>query len=155
MTQERNEQRKRRINALTLHFVDPLLERRYRESLRPFRHAVMQMLSSAGSGLWIIFTLLNALTIHDQSEVLLAVRLIAIFGTASSFIATLLLKPGRWVGPAGFAIFAFNIVCLTLVVATMSPVSLPYYSPLAIAMTQGIVCFGLAMMSFVEGICSR
>jgi len=43
-------------------------------------------------------------------------------------------------------------VCLTLVVATMSPVSLPYYSPLAISMTQGIVCFGLAMMSFVEGI---
>jgi adenylate cyclase len=34
----------------------------------------------------------------------------------------------------------------------MSPVSLPYYSPLAISMTQGIVCFGLAMMSFVEGI---
>jgi hypothetical protein len=80
------------------------------------------------------------------------VRLIAIFGTTSSFIATLLLKPGLWVGPAGFAIFAFNIVCLTLVVATMSPVSLPYYSPLAISMTQGIVCFGLAMMSFVEGI---
>lgn len=152
MTQERNEQSKRRINALTLHFADPLLERRYRESLRPFRHAVMQMLSLAGSALWIIFTLLNALTIHDQSEALLAVRLIAIFGTTSSFIATLLLKPGLWVGPAGFAIFAFNIVCLTLVVATMSPVSLPYYSPLAISMTQGIVCFGLAMMSFVEGI---
>jgi len=152
MTQERNKQSKRRINALTLHFADPLLERRYRESLRPFRHAVMQILSLAGSALWIIFTLLNALTIHDQSEALFAVRLIAIFGTASSFIATLLLKPGLWVGPAGFAIFAFNIVCLTLVVATMSPVSLPYYSPLAISMTQGIVCFGLAMMSFVEGI---
>src|SRR4029077_14599390 len=152
MTHARNKQSKRRINALTLHFADPLLERRYRESLRPFRHAVLQMLSLAGSALWIKFTLLNALTIHDQSEALFAVRLIAIFGTASTFIATLLLKPGRWVGPAGFAIFAFNIVCLTLVVATMSPVSLPYYSPLAISMTQGIVCFGLAMMSFVEGI---
>jgi len=152
MTQERIEQNKRRINALTLHFADPLLERSYRDSLRPFRHAVMQMLSLAGSVLWIVFTLLNALTIHDQSEALLAVRLIAIFGTACSFVTTLLLKPGRWVGPAGFAIFAFNIVCLTLVVATMSPVSLPYYSPLAISMTQGIVCFGLAMMSFVEGI---
>jgi len=152
MTQERIEQNKRSINAWTLHFADPLLERRYRDSLRPFRHAVMQMLSLAGSVLWIVFTLLNALTIHDQSEALLAVRLIAIFGTACSFVTTLLLKPGRWVGPAGFAIFAFNIVCLTLVVATMSPVSLPYYSPLAISMTQGIVCFGLAMMSFVEGI---
>jgi adenylate cyclase len=137
---------------LTLHFADPLMERRYRKSLRPFRHAVMQILSFAGAALWIIFTLLNSFTIHDPSEVLFAVRLIAIFGTASCFVATLLLKPGRWVEPAGFAIFAFNIICLTLVVATMSPVSLPYYSPLAISMTQGIVCFGLAMMSFVEGL---
>src|ERR1700747_2413109 len=123
MTHERNQQCKRRINALTLHLADPLLERRYRESLRPFRHAVMQMLSLAGSALWIIFTLLNALTIHDQSKALLAVRLIAIFVTTASFITTLLLKPGRWVEPAGFAIFAFHLVCLTLVIATMSPIS--------------------------------
>jgi adenylate cyclase len=152
MTQGRSEQGKRRLDALTLHFTDPVMERRYRESLRPFRHAVMQLLSLAGSALWIIFTLLNAITIHDGSEALLAVRLVAICGTVSSFIATLLLKPGRWVEPAGFAVFAFNIVCLTLVLATMSAVSIPYYSPLAISMTQGIVCFGLAMMSFVEGI---
>ena len=129
MTQVRSEQGKRRLEALTLHFTDPLLERRYRESLRSFRHAVMQILSLAGSVLWIV---LNTFTIHDQCEALLAVRLIAIFGTVSSFVATLLLKPGRWVEPAGFAIFAFNIICSTLVVATMSPVSLPYYSPLAI-----------------------
>ena len=76
-----SERGKRRIEALTLQFDDPVLEQRYRESLRPFRHAVMRMLSLAGSALWIIFTLLNALTIHDGSEALLAVRLVAIFGT--------------------------------------------------------------------------
>jgi hypothetical protein len=132
MTQVRSEQGKRRIEALTLHFTDPLLERRYRESLRSLptrRHA--DTLAGRVCALD-QFTLLNTFTIHDQSEALLAVRLIAIFGTVSSFVATLLLKPGRWVEPAIFTIFAFNIVCSTLVVATMSPVSLPYYSPLAI-----------------------
>lgn len=149
---EPSEKAKRSINPLTLHFADPVMERRYRESLRPFRHAVTQMLSFTGSALWVVLTLLNTFTIHDPSKALLSVRLVAITGTASSFIATLCLRPGHWVEPGGFAIFAFNIVCMTLVLATMSPVSLPYYSPLAISMTQGTVCFGLAMMSFVEGI---
>jgi adenylate cyclase len=152
MTQiEWSEQAKRSLNRLTVHFADPSIERRYRESIRPFRYAVMRMGSLAGSALWIVFTLLNTFTIHDPSRALFAVRLIAITGTGSMFLATLVLKPGRWVEPAGFATFAFNIVCLTLVVATMSPVSLPYYSPLAIFMTQGTICFGLGMMSFVEG----
>jgi hypothetical protein len=78
MTRLRSDQSKRTIKVLTLHFVDPDMERRYRESFRPLRHAVMQMLSLAGSALWIVFTLLNTFTMHDHSEALLAVRISAI-----------------------------------------------------------------------------
>jgi len=146
-----SEQTKRAINALTLRFADSVLERRYRDSQLGFRFAAMKMVYAVAVLIWIIFTLLNSFTIRDPSVALFAVRIAAIVVNGVALAVTFFARPGRWIEPVIVVILALNLVSLTLVLMLMTPISLPYYSPLAIAIVQGVICFGIAVTSFVEG----
>jgi adenylate cyclase len=145
------EQTGREINALTLRFTDPNLERQYRDSRLYFLFAATKTIYAVAAATWLVFTLLNEFTIHDPSTALLAVRIVAILGNIAAFVLALSMKPGRWVEAAISAIVASNLVFLTLVLASMSSISLPYYSPFAIATLQGVVCFGLGITGFADG----
>jgi adenylate cyclase len=129
-----------------------VMEHRYREARRPFRLAATRTVFAMAAIISAVFTLLNGLTIRDPSAALLGVRLSAVIVMLAGLAATYIVKPGRWVELAAFAMVGFNIVFLSFVLAFMSRLSLPYYSPLAISMVQGIACFGLSITSFVEGV---
>src|SRR5690242_18441861 len=142
----------RAFTATTLRFADAALERRYREARRPSRLAATRTVMAMAAVIWAVFTLLNGVTIRDPSPALTTVRLVAVIAMTTGLAATYVVKHGRWVEPAGVAIVCFNLIFLSLVLASMSPVSLPYYSPLAISMVQAIACFGLSVTTFLEGI---
>ena len=141
----------RDINALTLRFTDPNLERQYRDFRLHFLFTGAKTIYAVAAGTWLVFTLLNEFTIQDPSTTLLAVRIDAILGNIAAFVAALAMKPGRWVEAGISAVVASNLVFLTLVLASMTLISLPYYSPFAIAIVQGVVCFGLGITGFAEG----
>ena len=143
------EQRARSLNPILLRFADPKLERRYRDDRIRFRINILRAVSIAGALLWLMFTVLNSLTIRDPSPVLLATRVLVVVVSMALYAATIIARPGRWIEWVGFAAIAANTVSLTLVLAFMSRVSLPYFQPIVIAMLLGAVSF--VGVTFVEG----
>jgi adenylate cyclase len=139
-------------HLLTARFLDSELERRYRDDRLRFRLDAFKVIIPAAAAIWILFTALNALTIHDPSPPLLATRIAAIVLCALACTAAFVIKIGRWIEPVGFAMVAINIALLTCVLAFMSAVSLPYFPPLAIHMMLGAVSFAAGGVSFVEGV---
>jgi len=144
-------QTERDINVWTLRFADSNLEQRYRDSKLLFLFAATRTIYALAPVIWAVFTLLNEFAIRDPSATLLAVRIVAILGNIAAFVVTLAMKPGRWVDAGVSAMLAFNLICLTLVLASMSSVSLPYYSPLANAIVQVLCCYSFGVISFAEG----
>ena len=140
------------LHPLTDRFLDSELERRYRDHRLRFRLDALRISAIVGAATWALFTALNALTIHDASPLLLITRLAAITLCVVTCAATFTIKIGRWIESVGFAALAVNIPLLTCVLAFMSPVSLPYYSPIAIHMMLGVASFVLCGVSFVEGV---
>jgi hypothetical protein len=110
----------RDINALTLRFTDPNLERQYRDSRLNFLFTATKTIYAVAVVTWLVFTLLNEFTIHDPSTALLAVRIVAILGNIAAFVVALSMNPGRWVEAGISAVVASNLVFLTLVLASMS-----------------------------------
>src|SRR6516225_4860570 len=145
------EQTGRDINVWTLRFADSNLEQRYRDSKLLFLFAATRTIYALAAGIWAVFTLLNEVAIRDPSATLLAVRIVAIFGNIAAFVVTLAMKPGRWVDAGVSAMAAFNLISLTLVLASMSSASLPYYTPLANAIVQVLCCYSFGVISFAEG----
>jgi adenylate cyclase len=149
LTQGESEQRTAGLHPLIPRFIDPSLERRYRDQRLEFRLNSLGVVAFAGVVIWVSFTLLNSFTVRDPSQLLLLVRATAIIYTAMIFAATLLVKPGRWIYPVGFLGFAVQVPLLTCVLAFMSPLSLPYYPPTAIFMMLGTLSFAVGL-SFLE-----
>ena len=145
------EQTGRDINIWTLRFADFGLEQRYRDSKLLFLFAATRTIYPLAAGIWAIFTLLNEFAIQDPSAKLLSVRLVAIFGNIAAFVVTLATKPGRWVETGLSAMLAFNLLSLTLVLASMSSVSLPYYSPLSNAIVQVLCCYSFGVIYRRQG----
>ena len=146
------EQHQRSLHPLLLRFADPGLERRYHDDRLGFRSIAVRVAAIAGAAIWILFTLLNSFTIGDPSQPLLYVRITGAVGLLAVFATTFAVKPGRWIEPTGFVTLAVNIVLLTLVLAFMSPVSLPYYPPSEIYPVLAVVSFVLCGVSFAEGV---
>jgi len=141
----------RNINALTARFADSSLERQYRDSKLPFLFAATKTVYAVAVVIWVTFTLLNESTVQDTSPTLLSVRIVAILGNIAAFVLTLSMKPGRWVEAGVSAMVAFNLIALALVLASMSSISLPYYSPFAIAIIQSVACYSFGITGFAEG----
>jgi adenylate cyclase len=144
------EERSRSLNPVLLRFADPKLERRYRDDRLRFRINILRAVSIAGALLWLMFTVLNSLTIRDPSPLLLATRVQVIVGAIALWAATVIVKPGRWIEPISFAVLALQIVLFTQVLAFMSPVSLPFFPPTVIALNLGALSF--VGVRFVEGV---
>jgi adenylate cyclase len=145
------EQRSRSLHPLLPRFADPKLERRYRDDHIEFRINALRAAAFSGVVIWLAFSLLNSLTIRDPSQPLFYVRISAIAAAIAICAVTLVARPGRWVEPVSFATIAVTIVQLTLVVAFMSPVSLPYYPPSEIGMILGAASF-FGGVTFAEGV---
>jgi adenylate cyclase len=143
------EERSRALNPVLLRFFDAKLERRYRDDRLSFRLNNFRAFLIVGALLWLMFTAMNSLTIHDPSPLLLATRVLAIVGSIALCAATFIVKPGRWIEPVMFAAIACTIVGLTLVLAFMSRLSLPFFPPTVIAMLLGALSF--VAVTFVEG----
>jgi class 3 adenylate cyclase len=142
----------RALNPVFLRFADPKLERRYHDDRLGFRFNAVRVAAIAGAAIWLLFTLLNSFTIRDPSQPLLYFRITGSAGLLAVFVATFAVRPGRWVEPTGFAALAVNIILLTLVLAFMSPVSLPYYPPSEVYAVLAVVSFVLCGVTFVEGV---
>jgi adenylate cyclase len=145
------EQQPAALHPIIPRFIDPGLERQHRDQRIEFRLNSLKVAAFAGVLIWVLFTLLNSFTVRDPSQLLLLVRVTAIIYTALIFVATLLVKPGRWIDPVGFLGCAIQVPLLTCVLAFMSPLSLPYYPPTAIFMTLGALSFAVGL-SFLEGL---
>jgi hypothetical protein len=128
------------------------LERRYHDDRLGFRFNAVRVAAIAGAAIWLLFTLLNSFTIRDPSQPLLYFRITGSAGLLVVFAATFAVRPGRWVEPTGFAALAVNIVLLTLVLAFMSPVSLPYYPQSEVYAVLAVVSFVLCGVTFAEGV---
>jgi hypothetical protein len=103
------------------------------------------------AGVWLTFILLNILTIHDPSRDLFYVRVCRLGINIPAFAATLIVRPGRRIGPFGFAVIAVMIVQNVLLQPFLSPVSLPCIQPTEIAMLVGVGAF-CACVTFSEGV---
>jgi adenylate cyclase len=151
LPQDQSEQRTAGLHPVIPRFIDPGLERRYRDQRLEFRLNSLRVVAFAGVLIWVLFTLLNSFTVRDPSQLLLFVRITAIVYTVVIFAATVLVKPGRWIYPVGFLGFAVQVPLLTCVLAFMSTLSLPYYPPTAIFMMLGALSFAVGL-SFLEGL---
>jgi adenylate cyclase len=140
----------RSLDPVVLRFADPKLERRYRDDHIRFRINATRVATLAAAAIWLAFTLLNSLTIRDPSQLLFYVRVMGFVVAIAVCIATLIARPGRWIEPITFAMIAVTIGLTTLLLASMSRLSLPYYPPTEIAMLLGVGSF--VAVSFVEGV---
>jgi adenylate cyclase len=145
------EERSRSLNPVLLRFADPTLERFYGNDRLTFRVNALRAAALAGAAVWLLFTLLNSLTIRDPSEPLFYVRVSGFITMLAICAATVIVRPGRWIEPISVVAIAVTIVQLTLVIAFMSPVSAQYYPPTEIGMILGVVSF-IGGVSFVEGL---
>ncbi len=133
-------------------FVDPKLERRYRDDRLEYRLHALRISCLAGIAIYVLFFSLDLLAIHDPSASLFYVRLIGTISLVPILVASFILKPGRWIETLGFVAIAIQIPLLTGVLAFMSPVSLPYYQPTELYIMLGVISFVLCGVSFVEGL---
>ena len=105
-----------------------------------------------GLAIWMLFVALDLLTIHDPSIPLFYIRIAGTLSLIPFFLATFLIKPGRWIEVIGFAAVFIQIVLLTALVAFLSPVSLPYYQPTEVWITIGVATFVVCGVSFIDGL---
>jgi len=146
------EGRQRLLHPILLHFADIEVERRYRDSRLQFRLIAVRVSVIAGAVLWLVFTLMDGVTIRDPSQLLFWVRVAAIIGLLALCAATFAVKPGRWIEPTAFMTLAGNAGLLTLVLAFMSRISLPYYPPSVVYPVLAVASFVLCGVSFFEGV---
>ena len=133
-------------------FIDPKLERRYRDDRLHYRLTALRVSFAAGIAIWILFVALDLLTIHDPSTALFYVRIAGILSLIPFYLATFLIKPGRWIEVIGFGAVLTQILLLTALVAFLSPVSLPYYQPTEVWITIGVATFVVCGVSFIDGL---
>lgn len=145
------EQRSPSLDPIFMRFDDPKIERQYRNDQLTFRLNAIRVATTAMAGVWFAFIVLNALAIHDPSPALFYVRISALLLNVAFLMVTIIARPGRWIGPLGFAVIAVVIVENMLLRPFMSPESLPYIQPTEIAMLLGVGAF-CACVSFAEGI---
>jgi hypothetical protein len=117
------------LHPLLPRFTFSKLERRYRDDRLGYRLTALRVSFVAGIAIWMLFVALDLLTIHDPSIPLFYIRIAGTLSLIPFFLATFLIKPGRWIEVIGFAAVFIQIVLLTALVAFLSPVSLPYYQP--------------------------
>jgi 4-amino-4-deoxy-L-arabinose transferase-like glycosyltransferase len=132
-------------------FNDARLERQYRDSRAEYRLSAIRIGCFAGIAIWVLFTSLDRLTIHDPSAPLFYVRILGIISLIPIIVATFVLRLGRWLEPIGFTALAIQVPLLIGVLAFLSPVSLPYYQPIEVWTLIGVASFVLCGVSFVEG----
>ncbi len=132
-------------------FRNPKLERQYRKSRSEYRLNALRISCFAGTAIWVLFTSLDLLTIHDPSAPLFYVRIIGIISLIPIIVASFTLNLGRWLEPIGVTALAIQIPLLLCVLVFMSPVSLPYYKPTEIWTLIGVASFVLCGVSFAEG----
>jgi hypothetical protein len=140
------EQRSRSLHPLLLRFADP----NYREGQLGFRINALRVATLSAAVIWLVFTLLNSVTIQDPSQALFYDRVVGFVAAITICTTTVIARPGRWIEPVSFATIAVTIVQLTFVLAFMSRLSLPYYPPTEIGMILGVGSFAGAV-TFVEG----
>src|SRR5215831_4315289 len=133
-------------------FIDPKLERRYRDDRLGYRLTALRVSFAAGIVIWILFVALDLLTIHDPSTALFYVRIAGILSLIPFYLATFLIKPGRWIEVIGFGAVLTQIVLLTALIAFLSPVSLPYYQPTEVWIIIGVATFVVCGVSFIDGL---
>ena len=141
----------RSLHPVLLRFGDPKLERRYRDDQLAFRTNALRVATLCAAVIWLMFTLLNSLTIRDPSRPLFYVRVVGFVAAIAICTATAIARPGRWIEPISFGTVALHIVLLTLVLAFMARLSLPYYPPTEIGMILGVASFAAAV-TFFEGV---
>lgn len=113
------------------------------------RCAVLSKCKTGCSTLWLTLTLLNSLTIRDSITAPPFRPVPPDFGDRA-LRRDIHLRLGRWMERITWAALASTIVSLTLVLAFMSRLSLPYYLPTEITMLLGAASF--IGVSFVEGV---
>jgi class 3 adenylate cyclase len=142
----------RAMHPVTLRFVDPALERHYHDARLQYRHNAGRVSALAGVIAWLIFAILDSTSIRDPSLSLFYLRLFGAGALLVLFVVLLVAKPGRWIESLGVATLVANIVLFVLAMASMTAVSLPYFSPPAIFTMAAVMSFALAGMTFIEGV---
>jgi adenylate cyclase len=142
----------RLMHPFTMRFADPLLERQYHDARLSFRLTASQISVLSSAAIWVIFTILNSVTIRDPSEAIYYVRVAGIVVCLASFLATVAIPLGRWIEPAFWLIVAGNILLLTLLLAFMGSVSLKYYPPTSIFIVMAVASFALCGFTFIESV---
>jgi adenylate cyclase len=140
------------LHPLLPRFTDSKLERQYRDDRLGYRLTALRVSFVAGLAIWMLFVALDLLTIHDPSIPLFYIRIAGTLSLIPFFLATFLIKPGRWIEVIGFAAVFIQIVLLTALVAFLSPVSLPYYQPTEVWITIGVATFVVCGVSFIDGL---
>jgi len=140
------------LHPLLPRFTDSKRERRYRDDRLGYRLTALRVSFVAGIAIWMLFVALDLLTIHDPSIPLFYIRIAGTLSLIPFFLATFLIKPGRWIEVIGFAAVFIQIVLLTALVAFLSPVSLPYYQPTEVWITIGVATFVVCGVSFIDGL---
>jgi len=140
------------LHPLLPRFTNSKLERRYRDDRLGYRLTALRVSFVAGIAIWMLFVALDLLTIHDPSIPLFYIRIAGTSSLIPFFLATFLIKPGRWIEVIGFAAVFIQIVLLTALVAFLSPVSLPYYQPTEVWITIGVATFVVCGVSFIDGL---
>lgn len=139
------------LDPILMRFADPKVERHYRDEQLKFRLSAIRVATIAMAAVWLTFIILNALTIHDPSQALLYVRVSGLVANIAFFAATIIARPGRWIGPLGFVVIDAMIVQNMLLLPFLSPASLPYIQPTEVAMLVGVGAF-CACVTFSEGL---
>jgi class 3 adenylate cyclase len=104
------------------------------------------------ASLWSVFTILNALFIHDPENRLFVLRVVIIVIDVGYLLATCAWPSLGWRRPWCVGMTAVNIVFLTLVLALMSTVSLPFIRPEYMLIVEGAICFALPAFGFIDGV---
>ncbi|WP_158814302.1 adenylate/guanylate cyclase domain-containing protein [Methylocapsa sp. S129] len=139
------------MHPVTLRFGDRQLERRYHEARLPYRILANRISALAGSLAYLAFLTLDRFTIQDPSAALFTVSLAGIIGFALIFLATILVRPGRWIEPMGLVVIAGNALFLALYLMSLSATSHAYDPPSAVYTMAAVTCFALCGVTFIEG----
>jgi hypothetical protein len=96
----------------------------------------------AGIAIWLLFGILDLTAIHDPSVPLFYIRIIGTVPLIPMLVATLVLKPGRWMETVGFTAIAIQLPLLSALIVVLSPSSLLYFQPTDIWIFdwRGFVC---------------
>jgi adenylate cyclase len=140
------------LHSVIPRFVEPELERRYRDDRLTYRLSALRVSLPAGIAIWLLFGILDLTAIHDPSVPLFYIRIIGTVSLIPMLVAALVLKPGRWMETVGFIAIAVQLPLLSALIAVLSPSSLLYFQPTDIWILIGVASFVLCGVSFVEGL---